>query len=81
MLSEAADRMEKLGLDGLPVIENNEIIGRITDRDIARAVSAGMSPTTTPVKYALTIPAASARQDRTRKAAGTKEGHHARRTI
>jgi CBS domain-containing protein len=81
MLGEAADRMKKLGLDGLPVVENNEIVGRITDRDIARAVSAGMSPTTTPVKYAMTTTAAPAQQDRIRRAAGTKEGHHARRTI
>jgi CBS domain-containing protein len=81
MLSEAADRMKKLGLDTLPVIENNDIVGRITDHDIAGAVLAGMSPTTTPVKYAMTTTAASAQQDRTRRAARTREGHHARRTI
>lgn len=81
MLSEAADRMKKLGIDGLGVVENNEIVGRITDRDIARATSAGMSPTTTPVKYAMTTTAVPAEQDRIRRAAGTREGHHARRTI
>lgn len=54
MLSEAADRMKAFGLDGLPVVENNEIVGMVTDRAIARAVSAGMDPSTTPVKYAMT---------------------------
>jgi len=81
MLSEAADRMKKLGIDGLPVVEDNEIVGRIMDRDIARVASAGMSLTTTPVKYAMTTTATPARQDRIRKTAGTREGHHARRTI
>jgi CBS domain-containing protein len=81
MLCEAADRMKKLGIDGLPVVEDNEIVGLITDRDIARAVSAGMSPTTTPVKHAMTTTAAAAEQGRIREAAGTREGHPARRTI
>ena len=54
MLSEAADRMKTSDLDVLPVIEDNEVVGTITDRDIAAAISAGMNPTTTPVKYAMT---------------------------
>ncbi|OHB63901.1 MAG: hypothetical protein A2Y76_01725 [Planctomycetes bacterium RBG_13_60_9] len=54
MLSEAADRMKKFHVDALPVIEDNEIIGTITNREIATAVSEGMNPTTTPVKYAMT---------------------------
>lgn len=81
MLSEAADRMKTLGIDSLPVIENNESVGRITDRAIAGAVAAGMSPTTTPVKYAMTTTAAPAEQNRIRRTAGTRQGHHARRTI
>jgi CBS domain-containing protein len=55
MLSEAADRMEKLDLDSLPVVEDNRIVGRITRRDVATAVSAGLNPTITPVKYAMTV--------------------------
>jgi len=55
MISEAADRMKMLDVDRLPVVEDNEIIGAITDRDIAGAVSAGLNLTTTPVKYAMTL--------------------------
>jgi len=53
MLGEAADRMQKFDIEDLPVVENNEIIGRITEHDIARAVAAGMDPATTPVKHAM----------------------------
>jgi CBS domain-containing protein len=55
MVSEAADRMKALEVDRLPVVEDKEIIGAITDRDIARAVAAGLNLTTTPVKYAMTL--------------------------
>jgi CBS domain-containing protein len=55
MISEAADRMKALEVDRLPVVEDNEIIGAITDRDIAGAVAAGLNLTTTPVKYAMTL--------------------------
>ena len=54
MLSEAAERIKMLGVDRLPVAEDNEIIGTVTACDIAGAVSAGMNLTTTPVKYAMT---------------------------
>jgi ferredoxin len=57
MLSEAADRMKTLDISRLSVVENNEIVGTITDRGIDTAVSAGMNPTTTPVKYVM-IPGA-----------------------
>ncbi|MCL5282472.1 MAG: CBS domain-containing protein [Planctomycetes bacterium] len=55
MVSEAAARMKALEVDRLAVVEDNEIIGAITDCDIARAVSAGLNLTTTPVKYAMTL--------------------------
>ncbi len=55
MVSEAAGRMKALEVDHLVVVEDKEIIGTITDRDIARAVSAGLNLTTTPVKYAMTL--------------------------
>jgi CBS domain-containing protein len=55
MISEAADRMKVLEVDRLPVVEDKEIIGTITDRDIAGAVSAGLNLATTPVKYAMTL--------------------------
>jgi CBS domain-containing protein len=55
MVSEAAGRMKVLEVDRLAVVEDKEIIGTITDRDITRAVSAGLNLTTTPVKYAMTL--------------------------
>jgi signal-transduction protein with cAMP-binding, CBS, and nucleotidyltransferase domain len=63
MLSEAADRMRTLDTDSLRVVENNEIIGRITTRGIAQAASAGLNPTTTPVKYVMTSDATSAPEE------------------
>ncbi len=54
MLSEAAERMKALGVDRLSVVEDNEIIGAVTDGAIAGAVAAGRNPTTTPVRYAMT---------------------------
>jgi len=65
MISEAADRMKILDVDRLPVVEDNEIIGAITDRDIAGAVSAGLNLTTTPVKYAMTLGATEGRPEKT----------------
>jgi CBS domain-containing protein len=53
MLREAADRMGAFHVRSLAVVENKEIVGRITDRDVTQAVSAGMDPGTTPVKYAM----------------------------
>jgi CBS domain-containing protein len=51
MLSEAAERMRRCGNSSLPVVENRRLVGRVTQRDIARAVSTGWNPNTTPVKY------------------------------
>jgi len=62
MLSEAADRMRTSGLRRLPVVENQEIIGTISDRDIIKAVAAGMDPRTTPVKYAMKADQGTARK-------------------
>ena len=74
MLSEAAHRMKRSGIDRLPVVEDNEIIGAITDRDIAGATAAGMDLTTTPVKYAMTPGATGARPEKAwANAAGTRE--------
>lgn len=55
MISEAADRMKAWEVDRLAVVQDNEIIGAITERDVAGAVSAGLNPKTTPVKYAMTV--------------------------
>ena len=48
VLSEAAGRMKILGVDRLPVVEDNEIVGTVTAPDVGGAVSVGMNPTTTP---------------------------------
>jgi ferredoxin len=55
MLSEAAERMERLGVDRLPVIEDNAVVGWIAPEDIAGAVSAGRDLRTTPVKHAMRV--------------------------
>ncbi len=61
MLSEAAHRMKLLEVDRLAVVENNEVIGTITDCDVAGAAAASLNLTTTPVKYAMTLDAAQSR--------------------
>jgi len=74
MLSEAACRMKVLGVDRLPVVEDNEIIGAVTDQDIAGATAAGMDLTTIPVKYAMTPGVTEARPKKAlANAAGTRE--------
>jgi len=78
MLSEAADRMRIFDTSILPVVEYNKIVGTITDHDIiVRAVSAGMDPKTTPVKYAMTPGAVccSEQDDAGRAAAIMKDSH------
>ncbi len=71
MLSEAADRMRILDTTSLAVVENNEMIGRITNRAIVQAVSAGLNPTTTPVKHAMTTDATPAPKDEVGSAVAT----------
>jgi len=49
-LREAAEKMRSLDVGSLPVYDNRELKGIITDRDIAiRAVAAGHDPSTTKV--------------------------------
>ena len=64
MLSEAVHRMKRLGVDRLSVVEDNEVIGAITNRDVAGATSAGLDLTTTPVKYAMTLGATEGRPEK-----------------
>jgi len=83
MLSEAADRMRIFDTSVLPVVEHNQVVGTITDRDIiVRAVSAGMDPRTTPVKYAMTPGAACcSEQDDAGKAAAIMKDSHVDRLV
>jgi len=55
MLSEAAERMKVLGVNRLSVVEDKDVIGVVTDGDIATAASAGLDLTRTPVKYGMTL--------------------------
>jgi|SRR5438132_7126647 len=54
-LQEAAQRMREFGIGALPVTENNELVGMLTDRDITvRSVSDGHDPRTDKVRDAMT---------------------------
>ena len=54
-LRDAAQRMKSLDVGALPVCENNQLVGMITDRDIAvRAVADGLDPSQTTVLDAMT---------------------------
>jgi len=54
-LSEAAKKMQTHDVGALPVGRNQELIGIITDRDIAiRAVASGLDPNSTKVEQVMT---------------------------
>jgi len=52
---EAAGRMKTLDVGSLPVCDNDQLIGLITDRDIAlRSVAEGQDPRSDPVRDTMT---------------------------
>jgi CBS domain-containing protein len=54
-LQEAASKMKSLDVGSLPVSENQQLVGIITDRDITvRAVASGRDPSSTKVREAMT---------------------------
>jgi CBS domain-containing protein len=54
-LTEAAQRMRSLDIGALPVRDGNQLVGMITDRDIAiRAIAEGRDPQKTRVTEAMT---------------------------
>lgn len=54
-LKDAAEKMRTLNVGPLPVVEGDNLMGIITDRDIVvRAVSKGMDPNNTRVSEAMT---------------------------
>jgi CBS domain-containing protein len=54
-LREAAERMRSYGIGALPVMEGEQLVGMLTDRDITvRATAAGKDPNETPVREAMT---------------------------
>ncbi len=51
MVCEAAEKMRIFDIGSLPVLEDNKIVGMLTDRDIViRVVAAGLSPRMTVIK-------------------------------
>lgn len=54
-VQECAKKMGQLGIGVLPVWQDGQAVGMITDRDICcRAVGAGKDPTKTPVRAIMT---------------------------
>jgi CBS domain-containing protein len=54
-LQDAADRMKELDVGVLPVCEDDQLVGVLTDRDLAvRCVSAGLDPWTDKVRDVMT---------------------------
>jgi len=54
-LTEAARRMEQKGVGFLPVVDGDDVVGVLTDRDIIiRAVARGMDPEQTQVEEVMT---------------------------
>jgi len=53
-LKEAADKMQALNVLVLPVCDNGELVGMITDEDIAKALRDGRSLTSTIVEDLMT---------------------------
>ncbi len=53
-LKEAARKMRDLKIGALPIWEDGQLIGMVTDRDICcRGVAEGLDPATTPVRAVL----------------------------
>jgi CBS domain-containing protein len=54
-LKDAALRMQQLDVGMLPIIDGNQLVGVLTDRDITvRATAKGRDPTTTQVREVMT---------------------------
>lgn len=52
---EASARMKQLGIGSIPVVEEEQVIGMLTDRDITiRSTARGESPDHTPVRDVMT---------------------------
>ena len=61
---QAAERMRRLGVGAMPVLSGNDVVGIVTDRDIAvRAVALGKNPEETVVGMVMTEDVISCRED------------------
>jgi CBS domain-containing protein len=65
-LQDSAKKMKDLDVGSLPVCDGQQLVGTITDRDIVvRAIAEGRSPTSTPVRMAMTPEAIYCFEDQT----------------
>ena len=63
-IQECAKKMNKLGVGVLPVWQDGQPVGVVTDRDICcRVVGAGKDPATTPVRAIMTAVMTSCSED------------------
>ncbi len=83
MVAEAAEKMNTFDIGALPVLENNTIVGILTDRDIViRTVAAGLDPKTTVIKDIITPGIfCCCEQDNIETAAQIMEDHQVRRLV
>src|SRR4051794_23085247 len=82
-LKDAAKKMKWLDVGALPVCDNKQLVGMLTDRDIAvRAVAAGRDPNRTPTRDAMTPNVAYCYEDEdVRQAARIMEEKQIRRVV
>lgn len=80
-LRQAARKMASLNIGSLPIIENGELLGIITDRDIScHAVAMGRDPNSTEVQKVMTREVATCFNDEELETAATiMESRHLRR--
>lgn len=70
-IQEAAEKLRTLGVGSLPVCNGEQLVGMITDRDIAvRAVAAGRNPSATTVEEIMTSKVVWCFEDQTVEEAG-----------
>jgi CBS domain-containing protein len=82
-IRSAAERMRDLDVGMLPVEQNGEIVGTVTDRDITvRAIASGADPNTTPVSNVLSMQLyVCLQEDDLQQAARIMEEHQIRRLM
>jgi CBS domain-containing protein len=82
-LMRAAQKMDRLNIGFLPVVENHKVVGVITDRDLAvRGLGEGRSPRFTIVKEIMTPEVLWCHQDEVlTEAAKLMENDHVRRLV
>lgn len=80
---EAAEMMKALDVGALPISENEQVMGIITDRDIVvRVVAEGHDPADTMVKFVMTKDVATCREeDEVQQAARLMESRQIRRLL